>query len=162
MKLTWWYVSLLVAAFATTSALFVAQRKPAPVLTGNEKVSLLGQVIHQGNYAWREGLTLEDLVMQAGGFQPFAAVRRIKVVDSTTSESLLHKLHSAVYDLVAPLDKPINEAWEFCSLPWSPPDFDWLRPGPVAKAVIDFRSPRSQYHLQPGDMVFVDERLLNL
>ncbi|MFT7553586.1 MAG: polysaccharide export outer membrane protein [Rhodothermales bacterium] len=47
-------------------------------------VQILGSVRAPGSYRWREGLTLEDLLIQAGGFQPNALLESAEVTRSAT------------------------------------------------------------------------------
>lgn len=49
----------------------------------NREVSVLGQVKEAGSYAYKAGLTLMQAISQAGGMNPLAAPRRVKLIRET-------------------------------------------------------------------------------
>lgn len=49
----------------------------------NREVSVLGQVKEAGSYSYKSGLTLMQAISQAGGMNPLAAPRRVKLIRQT-------------------------------------------------------------------------------
>lgn len=49
----------------------------------NREVSVLGQVKEAGSYSYKAGLTIMQAISQAGGMNPLAAPRRVKLIRQT-------------------------------------------------------------------------------
>lgn len=49
----------------------------------NREVSVLGQVKEAGSYSYKSGLTIMQAISQAGGMNPLAAPRRVKLIRQT-------------------------------------------------------------------------------
>ncbi len=62
------------------------------------QVKVVGQVGHQQSVAYREGMTVLDVVLQAGGLGPFAAGNRAKVV--RTEKGVQKELRVKLADLL--------------------------------------------------------------
>jgi polysaccharide export outer membrane protein len=62
------------------------------------QVKVVGQVARQQSFAFREGMTVLDVVLQAGGLGPFAAGNRAKLV--RTEKGVQKELHVKLADLL--------------------------------------------------------------
>ena len=85
------YTSLafLVAVFLT-SAVGLTAAEPAQSAEPKPTVSVLGAVHHPGRYAWTTGLTIDVLLLKAGGLTPDArkTARVIRSTARSTRENL--------------------------------------------------------------------------
>ena len=57
---------------------------------------IYGEVIRSGKYEIENGLTIEQAIIVAGGYTPFASKRNIKVRRSGTEDAIKMKLHETV------------------------------------------------------------------
>lgn len=156
-----WVVVPVGVVVVTAFTLFMPSGPKPRTFTGRETVKVVGQVIHQGEQPWKPGLSVREVVQAAGGLAPFARDRSVRVVDDATAHAVLHRLRHWLRDAVRPLEDGLAEAWEFCRLPGDSPEFGWLAPGPLAKATVNLLDPSSEVALEPGDVVFVDEKTVN-
>jgi polysaccharide export outer membrane protein len=62
------------------------------------QVKVVGQVARQQSFAFREGMTVLDVVLQAGGLGPFAAGNRAKLV--RTEKGVQKEFHVKLADLL--------------------------------------------------------------
>ena len=155
--------SLCSISIVAASIIYFPSLPKPRVITGKETVTVYGQVGRQGEYPWKPGMTVRDVILNdAGGLTQFANSKKIKVWDKNTTESLLHKLRSMAYEAVRPAEEILYEFWAQWSLPGNAPDFGFIAPDPIAKAIVNLRDPRSDFVLDPDDIVIVCEMLLNL
>lgn len=57
---------------------------------------IYGEVNRSGKYEFEDGLTIEQAIIVAGGYTPFASKRNIKVRRSGTEDAIKTKLHETV------------------------------------------------------------------
>lgn len=135
---------------------------PPPLAPGSEKVLIIGQVIRQGQYPWREKMTVGNALEGAGGLAQFAA-KRARITNPSLAEPLSHHWRRKIRAALLPLDDAMAEAFSFLELPWDSPSFDWLEPSPISKATVNLTTPEGLSHLlDPQDILIVPEVTLNL
>jgi hypothetical protein len=143
-------------------ACFLSMVLWGPATTQGKTVRLLGQVAEQGEYPWTMGLTVRELVNDGGGLGPFAR-KKVRVLDATPALHVTvgHDAHKLLARLANSVDEELASAWESCHLPGEAPDLSMVTPRPPVKAVVDFRKPTDDFALSPGDVVVVEEVVLN-
>ena len=62
-------------------------------LRAEDKVYVMGEVQAPGAYAFHQGLSLDELIAQAGGFSPFAAYDRVEVARLQSDPNTPYVLH---------------------------------------------------------------------
>jgi protein involved in polysaccharide export with SLBB domain len=120
-------------------------------------VTLFGQVHRQGKYPLKQGMTLKELVRQAGGVSQFANTKMIRVENSRIPVSTLRRLYyqaSVRYNQAADVIIDHTPDWLGDLIPLLP------ETSPNVRTAVNLKGGEDT-ELQPGDVVIIRELTLN-
>jgi|GEM_PF-2823904 len=133
-----------------------------PTGTPPAAVVVYGQVITQGKFAIKPGMTITDAIKEAGGFAQFAKINKMKIVNSWAPEPRYKPLLRKIAESLEPVDYALANMWSDLNLPGDAPAFDFLSPPMHQRALVNMRdSTDARTILEPGDIVMVEEIKVN-
>lgn len=140
-------------------------RSDVPGAAGSDpSVTIFGQVMKQGKYAWHDGMTVRELLRESGGFSRFASLK-VTVVGKNSKPSgfalLWHHARLWTHNSSAAMSLQLGSTWKSCGLPGEPPDLSISKPPSPTGERVDLRKPRTDRRLFPGNMVIVHEKLIS-
>ena len=125
-------------------------------------VNVAGMAVHAGEYPWREGMTVRQLMAEAGGPGKFAS-KRVYVYDANPAWHLrvMRRARGWMAGQVNSASASLGSAWMSWDLPGSPPALKISRSEPSLKGIVNLRVPSEDMKLSPGDTLAVYEKILS-
>jgi hypothetical protein len=126
---------------------FSASAQPASAPEGG-MVKVIGLVVKPGEYPWREGMTVRELVREADGLAPFAS-KKVRVLDLNPAwyAEVGRQAGARWADLANGVHERLATVWEALHLPGESPDLMMAPPKLPSKATVNLRMPTSNYTL---------------